>query len=69
MSRYRAVGCTDHDRGEPGKRRRHWHIERDGDRMGLRFESREEAVQEATRLSLAEAIPSDLKWPTGKEKR
>ena len=40
---YRTVRCTHHDPAEPGPRRAHWHIERDGDRLDIRFDSPAEA--------------------------
>lgn len=48
---YRTVRCTHYDPAETGPRRTHWHIERDGDRLDLRFDTRAEAMAEAERLA------------------
>lgn len=40
---YRTDRCTHHDPAEPGPRRVHWHIEWDGNRTDMRFDSPAEA--------------------------
>lgn len=48
---YQVTRCTHHDPAESAPRRPHWHIEQGGDRLDLRFDSRDEAAAKADQFN------------------